>query len=85
IPGTMAHGDEWSLDVSSGFVVADLHDEPEPALPTTDGAEEDEEAQRVAQRLAAALGAPVRPQRPVSPPESAEERGRRLLAYVDAS
>lgn len=132
---------EWNLDVISGF--ATMNDEPEPALPVTDGAEED------ADKVAAMLARQMQPQAvrrerivaqmearspslaqqaymtkqagfplcakgcnqtlsaehqmvntaaglahaqcPTAPvmasgrPETPEERGRRLLAYVDAS
>lgn len=86
---------EWGLEpVEAPGPQATLHDEPEPALPSTDGADEDE----IAQRLMAALRGPqwqavavsraVPPQPPVQTPfrdqESEEERGRRLLAYADA-
>ena len=69
-------------------------EEPEPALPVTYG-EEDEE-QKVASLLRQALPhqgkvmnlnpGPVQPYNgPSAPQETDEERGRRLLAYVDAS
>lgn len=78
-------------------VVPVTPEDPEPALPATTG---DESPERLAARLTAAL-APRAPQSPTSGPraahaaasggaggglaESDEERGRRLLAYVDAS
>jgi hypothetical protein len=118
---------EWDMDVTSGF--ATMNEEPEPALPKTDGADEDPAI--TAARLAVALRPrpPVQPQHPRATKEAGfplcakgcnytlsaqdalvnttagmahefcpapvtaahsasqphEERGRRLLAYVDAS
>ena len=81
--------DEWGLDVTSGF--ATFHEEPEPALPSTDGAEdEDDWTDHVAARHIEPQRSPVAPPAPRRAPapaqryEGAEERGRRLLAYADA-
>lgn len=58
-----------------------VDEDPEAALPVTYGDGEDED--EMAQQVAAALGSPRHVAR--QPQETEEERGRRLLAYVDAS
>lgn len=80
---------EWGLE-------ATLSETPEPALPSTDGSEEEEVAQRVAAALRGAPAAPepfYAPPVPqqhtaaidVGPPETELQRGARLLAYADAA